>query len=91
MSTLSRIPFQEFDRNVTAADLDERFLLVGKLDGTLLAVYIKKGLQVFSVQLSGMEITAVCCEKHEEEESQVFYAGDRSGNTFLSQTRRESF
>lgn len=84
MSSLARIPNQEFDRNVTAVDLDERFLLIGKLDGSLSAIYIKNGLQVFSIKISDAEITAVCCEKHDEEDNQVFYAGDSRGNLFVS-------
>ena len=46
MSSLSRIYNQDYDRNVTAVDLDKRFLIVGKTDGSLSAVYIKNGLKV---------------------------------------------
>ena len=83
MSSLAGVPNQDFDRIVTSVDLDKRFLLIGKLDGSLSAVYIKNGLQVFSVKISEEKITAVCCEKHNEDEHQVFYAGDISGYLFV--------
>ena len=82
MSSLTRVPNQDFDRSVTSVDLDERFLLIGKLDGSLSTVYIKTVLQVFSVKISDEKISAVCCEKHDEDENQVFYAGDSSGYLF---------
>ena len=83
MSQLSTIPNQDYDRSVTCVDLDERFLLVGKSDGSVSCVYTKNGLQVFSEQISSLPITAVCCDKHDEDDDQVFYAGDLGGTVMV--------
>ena len=66
MSILERVSHDEFDRTVSAVDLDERFLLIGKLDGSIHVLYLKNGLQVFCSKISECPITAVCCEKYDE-------------------------
>eukprot|EP00092_Neocalanus_flemingeri_P000377 GFUD01000401.1.p1 GENE.GFUD01000401.1~~GFUD01000401.1.p1 ORF type:complete len:373 (+),score=71.57 GFUD01000401.1:22-1119(+) len=82
MQKLSRIPTQDFDRDVTAVAMDDRFILVGQADGSLSAVYHKNGIKVFSVKISDCEITAVCCEEQDEDSNQIFYAGDSASNIF---------
>jgi len=82
MSKLARIPTQDFDRDVTAVAMDDRFILVGQMDGKLSAVYHKNGVSVFSAKISDSEITAVCCEEQDETDNPIFYAGDVEGNLY---------
>merc|ERR1711970_312475 len=82
MSKLERIPTQDFDRDVTATAMDERFVLVGQVDGKLHAVYHKNGVGVFSAKISDNEITAVRCEEQDETDNPIFYAGDVEGNLY---------
>eukprot|EP00092_Neocalanus_flemingeri_P069754 GFUD01085540.1.p1 GENE.GFUD01085540.1~~GFUD01085540.1.p1 ORF type:complete len:327 (-),score=109.76 GFUD01085540.1:125-1105(-) len=82
MSRLARIPTQDFDRDVTAVAMDDRFILVGQVDGKLSAVYHKNGVSVFSAKISENEITAVCCEEQDEDDNPIFYAGDIEGNLY---------
>merc|ERR1712183_679871 len=82
MSKLDRIPTQDFDRDVTATAMDDRFILVGQVDGKLHAVYHKNGVSAFSVKIAECEITAVCCEEQDETDNPIFYAGDVEGNLY---------
>jgi len=82
MSKLARIPTQDFDRDVTAVAMDDRFILIGQVDGKLSAVYQKNGVSVFSAKISDSEITAVCCEEQDEDDNPIFYAGDLEGNLY---------
>ena len=82
MPKLSRIPTQEFDRDVTAVAMDDRFILIGQVDGSLSAIYTKNGIKAFCVKISDAEITAVCCEEQDEDSNQLFYAGDSENNIF---------
>ena len=82
MSNLARIPTQDFDRDVTAVAMDDRFILVGQVDGKLSAVYHKNGVSVFSSKICENEITAVCCEEQDEDDNPIFYAGDSEGNLY---------
>merc|ERR1712025_372334 len=82
MSKLARIPTQDFDRDVSAVAMDDRFILVGQMDGKLSAVYHKNGVSVFSAKISDSEITAVCCEEQDETDNPIFYAGDVEGNLY---------
>ena len=82
MSRLARIPTQDFDRDVSAVAMDDRFILVGQVDGKLSAVYHKNGVSVFSAKISDNEITAVCCEEQDEDDNPIFYAGDSEGNLY---------
>merc|ERR1711887_222024 len=82
MSKLERIPTQDFDRDVTATAMDDRFILVGQVDGKLHAVYHKNGVSAFSVKIAECEITAVCCEEQDETDNPIFYAGDVEGNLY---------
>ena len=82
MSRLARIPTQDFDRDVTAVAMDDRFILVGQVDGKLAAVYHKNGVSVFTTKVSDSEITAVCCEEQDEDDNPIFYAGDVEGNLY---------
>merc|ERR1712183_519512 len=82
MSKLDRIPTQDFDRDVTATAMDDRFILVGQVDGKLHAVYHKNGVNVFSAKIAECEITAVCCEEQDETDNPIFYAGDVEGNLY---------
>merc|ERR1712083_212367 len=82
MSKLDRIPTQDFDRDVTAVAMDDRFILVGQVDGKLHAVYHKNGVSAFSVKIAECEITAVCCEEQDETDNPIFYAGDVEGNLY---------
>ena len=66
MSSLSRIPTEDFDRQVSAVAMNDRFILIGKTDGFLAAVYSKNGVKAFSVKVTDAEITAVCCEEQAE-------------------------
>merc|ERR1712117_335129 len=77
-----RIPTQDFDRDVTAVAMDDRFILVGQVDGKLSAVYHKNGVSVFSAKISDSEITAVCCEEQDETDNPISYAGDVEGNLY---------
>ena len=86
MPKLSRIPTQDFDRDVTAVAMDDRFILIGQVDGLLSAVYQKNGIKVFSIKISNAEITAVCCEEQDEDSNQIFYAPD-SSNIIISKLR----
>merc|ERR1712106_811308 len=90
MSKLARIPTQDFDRDVTAVAMDDRFILVGQVDGKLSAVYHKNGVAVFSAKISDSEITAVCCEEQDETDNPIFYAGDIEGNRYtVNKTGKE--
>merc|ERR1712002_1439476 len=82
MSKLERIPTQDFDRDVTSVAMDDRFILVGQVDGKLHAVYHKNGVSAFSVKIAECEITAVCCEEQDETDNPIFYAGDVEGNLY---------
>jgi len=82
MSKLARLPTQDFNRDVSAVAMDDRFILIGLVDGKLAAVYHKNGVEVFSAKISDNEITAVCCEEQDEDDNPIFYAGDSEGNLF---------
>merc|ERR1712241_1620970 len=82
MSKLARIPTQDFDRDVSATAMDDRFILVGQVDGKLHAVYHKNGVSVFSAKIAECEISAVCCEEQDETDNPIFYAGDVEGNLY---------
>ena len=82
MFSLSRIPTEDFDRQVSAVAMNDRFILIGKTDGFLAAVYSKNGVKAFSVKVTDAKITAVCCEEQAEYSNSIFYAGDSEGNLF---------
>jgi len=82
MSKLERLPTQDFDRDVTSVAMDERFILVGQVDGKLHAVYHKNGVSAFSAKIAECEITAVCCEEQDDTDNPIFYAGDVEGNLY---------
>lgn len=79
---MKRLPTEEFDRDVTSVAMDERFVLVGQVNGKLAAVYLKNGNIAFSTKISDNAITAVCCEEQDEADNPIFYAGDEEGNLF---------
>merc|ERR1711992_13559 len=81
-SELKRLPNNDFDRDVTAVAMDERFYLIGQVDGTLAAVYISNGNNVFNSKVSDYPITAVACEEKDDADNQIFYCGDEEGNLF---------
>merc|ERR1711992_322839 len=81
-SELKRLPNNDFDRDVTAVAMDERFYLIGQNDGSLAAVYINNGKNVFKEKISDYAITAVACEEKDDADNQIFYAGDEKGNLF---------
>merc|ERR1712013_511410 len=82
MSKLERLPTQDFDRDVTSVAMDDRFILVGQVDGKLHAVYHKNGVSAFSAKIAECEITAVCCEEQDDTDNPIFYAGDVDGNLY---------
>merc|ERR1711988_1064174 len=82
MAKLDRLPNDDFNRDVTAVAMDDRFYLVGQIDGTLAAVYINNGNNVFKSKISDNAITAVACEEKDDADNQIFYAGDEKGNLF---------
>jgi hypothetical protein len=67
--------------------MDDRFILVGQVDGKLSAVYHKNGVSAFSAKISDSEITAVCCEEQDERDNPIFYAGDLEGNLYTVNKR----
>lgn len=81
-SKLKRLPTDDFNRDVTAVAMDERFVLVGQVDGKLSAVYVRNGNRAFSEKISEHAITAVCCEEQDDTDNQIFYAGDSAGNLY---------
>merc|ERR1711936_109011 len=81
-SELKRLPNNDFNRDVTAVAMDERFYLIGRVDGTLAAVYISNGNNVFKKSISNSPITAVACEEKDDADNQIFYCGDEKGNLF---------
>merc|ERR1712168_713277 len=81
-SELKRLPNNDFNRDVTAVAMDERFYLIGQVDGTLAAVYISNGNNVFNSKVSDYPITAVACEEKDDADNQIFYCGDEKGNLF---------
>merc|ERR1712141_248013 len=84
MAELKRLPNDDFNRDVTAVAMDDRFYLVGQIDGTLAAVYISNGNNVFKSKISDNAITAVACEEKDDADNQIFYAGDSAGNLFTA-------
>merc|ERR1712244_42612 len=80
-SELKRLPNNDFNRDVTAVAMDERFYLIGQVDGTLAAVYISNGNNVFNSKVSDYPITAVACEEKDDADNQIFYCGNEKGNT----------
>ena len=82
MPKLERLPNDDFNRDVTAVAMDDRFYLVGQNDGTLAAVYISNGKNVFREKISDYAITAVACEEKDDADNQIFYCGDEKGNLF---------
>ena len=82
MPKLERLPNDDFNRDVTAVAMDDRFYLVGQNDGSLAAVYINNGKNVFKEKISDYAITAVACEEKDDADNQIFYAGDEKGNLF---------
>merc|ERR1711988_1923878 len=84
MAKLDRLPNDDFNRDVTAVAMDDRFYLVGQVDGTLAAVYISNGNNVFKSKISDNAITAVACEEKDDADNQIFYAGDDKGNLYIA-------
>merc|ERR1711936_1401217 len=84
MPKLERLPNDDFNRDVTAVAMDDRFYLVGQNDGTLAAVYISNGKNVFREKISDYAITAVACEEKDDADNQIFYCGDEKGNLFTA-------
>jgi len=82
MPKLERLPNDDFNRDVTAVAMDDRFYLIGQNDGTLAAVYISNGNNVFKEKISDYAITAVACEEKDDADNQIFYCGDEKGNLF---------
>jgi len=82
MAKLVRLPNDDYNRDVTAVAMDERFYLIGQVDGSLSAVYISNGNNVFKSKISDSPITAVACEEKDDADNQIFYAGDEDGNLF---------
>merc|ERR1711988_1095070 len=82
MAKLDRLPNDDFNRDVTAVAMDDRFYLVGQVDGTLAAVYISNGNNVFKSKISDNAITAVACEEKDDADNQIFYAGDDKVNLY---------
>jgi len=82
MAKLVRLPNDDYNRDVTAVAMDERFYLIGQVDGSLSAVYISNGNNVFKSKISDSPITAVACEEKDEADNQIFYAGDAAGNLY---------
>merc|ERR1712112_411671 len=82
MAKYSRLPTEDFNRDVTAVAMDERFILVGQIDGKLSAVYLKNGVKAFSSKISESAVTAVCCEEQDDLDNPIFYAGDAEGNLY---------
>merc|ERR1711936_164970 len=80
-SELKRPPNNDFNRDVTAVAMDERFYLIGQVDGTLAAVYISNGNNVFNSKVSDYPITAVACEEKDDADNQIFYCGDEKGTS----------
>merc|ERR1712018_850576 len=72
----------DYNRDVTAVAMDDRFYLIGQVDGSLSAVYISNGNNVFKSKISDSPITAVACEEKDDADNQIFYAGDEKGNLF---------
>merc|ERR1712244_35719 len=64
------------------------FYLIGQVDGTLAAVYISNGNNVFNSKVSDYPITAVACEEKDDADNQIFYCGDEKG-TEPSTRRRD--
>jgi len=62
--------------------MDERFYLIGQVDGTVAAVYINNGNNVFKSKVSDHPIVAVACEEKDDADNQIFYCGDEKGNLF---------
>merc|ERR1719245_402347 len=79
---LKRLPNDDYNRDVTAVAMDDRFYLIGQVDGSLSAVYISNGNNVFKSKISDSPITAVACEEKDDADNQIFYAGDEEGNLF---------
>jgi len=82
MAKLTRLPNDDYNRDVTAVAMDDRFYLIGQVDGTLAVVFIKNGNNVFKSQISDSPIVAVACEEKDDADNQIFYAGDEEGNLF---------
>jgi len=82
MAKYTRLPTEDFNRDVTAVAMDERFILVGQIDGKLSAVYLKNGVKAFSSKISESAVTAVCCEEQDDLDNPIFYAGDAEGNLY---------
>ena len=87
---LKRLPNNDFNRDVTAVAMDERFYLIGQNDGTLAVVYISNGNNVFHSKISEHAITAVACEEKDDADNQIFYAGDEKGTSSPSIRRGRS-
>jgi len=79
---LKRLPNNDYNRDVTAVAMDERFYLIGQNDGTLAVVYISNGNNAFHSKISEHAIVAVACEEKDDADNQIFYAGDEKGNLF---------
>jgi len=79
---LERLPNNDYNRDVTAVAMDERFYLIGQNDGTLAVVYISNGNNAFHSKISDHAIVAVACEEKDDADNQIFYAGDEKGNLF---------
>ena len=79
---LKRLPNGDFNRDVSAVAMDDRFYLIGQVDGTLAAVYITNGRNVFKTSISSLPIIAVACEEKDDSDNQIFYAGDEEGNLY---------
>merc|ERR1711913_202101 len=77
MVELKRLPNDDFNRDVTAVAMDDRFYLVGQVDGTLAAVYISNGNNVFKSKISDNAITAVACEEKDDADNQIFANKDK--------------
>merc|ERR1712126_201135 len=87
MPTFSRLPCEDFNSDITCGSMDQKYIIIGELDGEVGAVFAKNGSKCFKTEepISDAKITAVCADPDQD----LFYAGDENGKLFVLSKKGE--
>ena len=92
VTVMARLTFRgvsgyDYNRNVTALAMDNRFLLVGQKHGQVSAHFLNNSRGAFNKKICEADICAVCCEEQDENWNEVFYVCDADNNVFTLNKR----
>ena len=83
MIELKRFYNYNYDRCLSAVAMDERFLMLGQIDGHVSVHYLYNGIRAFNTKISEKTIVAVCCEDRDDVWNELFYAADSLNKIFV--------